>query len=96
MKIILSILVSILCTAGMAPAAVVTFTGGTAYGDPANGGLYFFDPVLGSTTLSSGVTDGTKTYRAVDYYVENGFKFDYVGGIGGSIGNYYEIGRAHV
>jgi len=29
----------------------------------------------------------------VDYYTESGFKFDYLGGSGGSIGNYYGVGN---
>ena len=63
---------SILMTA-LAPAAVVTFTGGTA-------------------TLASGgtvVTDTLQNLNSVDFYTENGFVFDYIGGTGGSIGAYY-------
>jgi hypothetical protein len=71
----------------LAPAAVVTFTGGTAYGN-----MTVFDRVnFQFNTVTSGVTDGTKTYSSVDYYKENGFVFDYVGGTGGSIGNYYGV-----
>jgi hypothetical protein len=57
----------------LAPAAVVTFTGGTA-------------------TLTSGgtvVTDTLQNFQSVDFYTENGFVFDYIGGTGGSIGAYY-------
>jgi len=69
----------------LAPAAVVTFTGGTAYGN-----MTVFDPVnFQPNTVTSAVTDGTKSYYSVDYYKENGFVFDYVGGRGGSIGDYY-------
>jgi hypothetical protein len=63
---------SIFMTA-LAPAAVVTFTGGTA-------------------TLASGgtvVTDTLQNLNSVDFYTENGFVFDYIGGTGGSIGAYY-------
>jgi hypothetical protein len=61
----------------LAPAAVVTFTGGTA-------------------TLASGgtvVTDTLQNLNSVDFYTENGFVFDYIGGAGGSIGNYYSAGN---
>ena len=67
---------SIFMTA-LAPAAVVTFTGGTA-------------------TLASGgtvVTDTLQNLNSVDFYTENGFVFDYIGGTGGSIGNYYSAGN---
>ena len=46
----------------LAPAAVVTFTGGTAYGN-----MTFFDVNFTPTSVTSGVTDGTKTFRQVDY-----------------------------
>ena len=85
MKKISSILVLCICLAAIAPAAVVTFTGGTAYGN-----FSYFDPATSLfVTATSAVTDGTNTFTGVDYYIENGFKFDYVGGSGGSIGNYY-------
>ncbi|NDA26470.1 MAG: PEP-CTERM sorting domain-containing protein [Verrucomicrobia bacterium] len=85
MKKLSSIFALSFCLAAVAPAAVVNFTGGTAYGN-----MTVFDPVTFTpTSVTSGVTDGTKTFRGVDYYLENGFKFDYVGGSGGSIGNYY-------
>lgn len=77
MKKILSILSIALSMVAMAPAAVVTFTGGTVN--------------LGAR--GTGTTDGTANYSGVDYYTESGFKFDYIGGSGGSIGNYYGIGN---
>ena len=89
MKKLTSFLGLSLCLTALAPAAVVTFTGGTAYGN-----LTIFDPVTWMpTTVTSGVTDGTQNFSGVDYYIENGFKFDYVGGSGGSIGNYYGTGN---
>ena len=85
MKRLSSIFALSFCLAAIAPAAVVTFTGGTAYGN-----FSYFDPATSNwVTATSAVTDGTQTFRGVDYYIENGFKFDYVGGSGGSIGNYY-------
>jgi hypothetical protein len=96
MKKILSILSLALSMVAMAPAAVVTFTGGTAYWNDHNEPR--FDPATGTETTifvpaGSGVTAGNELYRSVDYYVESGFKFDYLGGTGGSIGNYYNIGN---
>ena len=74
---------SVLMTA-LAPAAVVSFTGGTAYN------FSTYDPVTYQPTpVASAVTDGTQLFGRVDYYIENGFVFDYIGGTGGSIGNYY-------
>ena len=85
MKKLSSIFALSFCLVAIAPAAVVTFTGGTAYGN-----FSYFDPATENfVTATSAVTDGTKTFTGVDYYIENGFKFDYVGGSGGSIGNYY-------
>ena len=40
-----------------------------------------------------GTTNGSNLFDSVDYYVENGFVFDYVGGSGGDIGNYYGTGN---
>jgi VCBS repeat-containing protein len=40
-----------------------------------------------------GTTNGTDLYRDVDYYVENGFVFDYIGGSGGDVGDYYGTGN---
>jgi hypothetical protein len=77
MKKILSILSLALSTVALAPAAVVTFTGGT----------------VNLTFGGTGTTDGTTNYNSVDYYTESGFKFDYLGGSGGSIGNYYGTGN---
>jgi len=73
MKKFSSILVLSICLAATAPAAVVTFTGGTVY---QNGG-------------STGTTDTIKLFAGVDYYVESGFKFQYLGGTGGAVGAYY-------
>ena len=61
----------------LAPAAVVTFTGGTV-------------TMSGRTT---GTTDGWNNFNGVDFYTEAGFIFDYIGGSGGSIGNYYGTGN---
>jgi hypothetical protein len=73
MKKLSSILALSVFMTALAPAAVVTFTGGTA-------------------TLTSGgtvVTDTLQNLNSVDFYTENGFVFDYIGGSGGSIGAYY-------
>jgi hypothetical protein len=51
---------------------VIDFHGGTAY----------------YTDGSSAVTDNSLTYYDVDYYVEGGFKLDFIGDTG-IIGNYY-------
>lgn len=77
MKKILTILSLALSMVAMAPAAVVTFTGGTA-------------TITGGGT---GTTDGQTQFQSVDFYTESGFKFDYLGGSGGSIGNYYGVGN---
>jgi hypothetical protein len=73
MKKLSTILALLVFMTGLAPAAVVTFTGGTA-------------------TLADGstaVTDTVTNLNSVDFYKENGFIFDYIGGSGGSIGAYY-------
>ena len=77
MKKILSILSLALSMVAMASAAVVTFTGGTA-------------TITGGGT---GTTDGQTQFQSVDFYTESGFKFDYLGGSGGSIGSYYGGGN---
>jgi hypothetical protein len=38
-------------------------------------------------------TDSTKIFGNVDYYIEDGFIFDYIGGTGGWLGNYYRTGN---
>jgi hypothetical protein len=73
-------------SATVAPAAVISFTGGMAtYAD------YQIWTPTSSETVPGGTsaTDSTKVFRNVDYYIEDGFIFDYIGGTGGSIGNYY-------
>ena len=50
------------------------------------GGTAYFDG-------GPGTTNGTGLFRSVDYYVENGFIFDYVGGSGGDVGDYYGTGN---
>ena len=47
----------------LAPAAVVTFTGGTVY----------------KSDGSTATTDTDQGFWSVDYYTESGFKFDYLG-----------------
>jgi hypothetical protein len=73
----LPFLATIIAITSGASAAVVTFTGGTVN-------------LSGGTTDA---TDGTKNFNSVDFYTESGFKFDYVGGSGGSIGDYYFTGN---
>lgn len=92
MRKVLTILASTFSIACGASAAVVNFTGGTAYWNDHDEVSY--DPITetvktNAVAAGSAITAGDKTYRSVDYYLENGFKFDYVGGFGGSIGNYY-------
>lgn len=58
---------------GSANAALIDFTGGTAY-------------LLAGGTGNT--TPGSELYWDVDYYVEDGFIFDYAG-TGGYIGDYY-------
>ena len=70
-------LATIMAITSGASAAVVTFTGCTVY--QSNG--------------STGTTDNSSMFNSVDYYTESGFKFDYIGGSGGSIGNYYGVGN---
>lgn len=77
MNKILPFLATIIAITSGASAAVVTFTGGTV------------DLGGGSTDT----TDGTRRFDGVDFYTESGFKFDYVGGSGGSVGAYYGAGN---
>lgn len=73
----LPFLATIIAITSGASAAVVTFTGGTVN--------------FGDGTTDT--TDGTRQFNSVDFYTESGFKFDYVGGSGGSIGDYYSTGN---
>jgi len=76
----------------MAPAAVISFTGGTAtYADY----QFWSDTLQGMEAVSGGTstTDSTKIFGNVDYYTEDGFIFDYIGGTGGWLGNYYRAGN---
>ena len=59
----------------LAPAAVVTFTGGT----------------ITSNNGSTSVTNGSFVQDDVDFYTESGFVLDYIGGSGfsSSVGTYY-------
>ena len=79
MKKLSSICALTLCLAAVAPAAVVTFTGGTA-------------TLNNGSTL---ITDGTFNTDNVDFYTESGFVLDYIGGSGFSsnVGNYYNTGN---
>jgi hypothetical protein len=79
MKKLSSICALSLCLAAIAPAAVVTFTGGTA-------------TLNNGSTL---ITDGTFNTDNVDFYTESGFVLDYIGGSGFSsnVGNYYNTGN---
>lgn len=77
MKKLSSILALSVFMAALAPAAVVTFTGGT----------------VTKSDGTTAVTDTTTSYYGVDFYTENGFVFDYIGGSGGSIGDYYSAGN---
>lgn len=66
MKKIIFLLAAFLLFALSSHAAVIDFTGGTAY---LNGG-------------SQGITNGVNYYSNVDYYVESGFKLDFIGADG--------------
>jgi hypothetical protein len=68
------ILILILGWSGLTGAQVIDFTGGTAY--------------LADGT--SAITDNNSYYNNVDYYIEDGFKIDFIGG-NGIIGDYYSI-----
>jgi hypothetical protein len=65
----------------LAPAAVVTFTGGT----------------ITSNDGSTSVTNGTFVQENVNFYTESGFVLDYIGvggdGFSSSVGNYYGTGN---
>lgn len=79
MNKLLPILATFVSIASGSWASVVTFTGGTI-------------------TFNSGgtaVTAGNTNYQDVDFYTENGFVLDYIGGSGFSsnVGNYYGTGN---
>jgi PEP-CTERM motif len=66
--------VTLMFGGGVSNALVLDFAGGTAY-------------------LSDGTsvaTTNNSSYGGVDYYIEDGFKVDFIGGTG-NIGNYYAI-----
>ncbi|GAB6096762.1 hypothetical protein JCM14469_30150 [Desulfatiferula olefinivorans] len=71
---IVGLALGVMLTAGAVHAAVIDFAGGTAH-------------------LNSGsdvLTTDTDLYNSmVDYYIEDGFRVDFVGGYG-TIGNYYQ------
>jgi hypothetical protein len=72
----ISVFVAMFAFAGLAPspahAAVIDFTGGTA-------------TLASSATV---VTNGSTLFSGVDFYVENGFKLDFIGDVG-FVGPYY-------
>jgi hypothetical protein len=53
----------LLCAAGAANAVVIDFTGGTVY----------------LTDGSTGTTNNADVFNGVDYYEEDGFRFDFIG-----------------
>ncbi|MCX6543849.1 MAG: PEP-CTERM sorting domain-containing protein [Acidobacteria bacterium] len=69
-------LLLVLAAAASAQAAVITFTGGTAH-------------LIGGSTVTPN-NSGIWTDQ-VDYYIEAGMRYDFIGGYG-TIGNYYAIG----
>ena len=77
MNKIVPILATLISLTAGASAAVVTFTGGT----------------VTLTGGGTGTTDGSANFSSVDFYTESGFKFGYLGGTGGSMGNYYGTGN---
>jgi len=74
-KNLLSILTLSVVMTPLAPAAVVTFTGGT----------------ITSNNGSTSVTNGSFVQDDVDFYTESGFVLDYIGGssFSSSVGTYY-------
>jgi hypothetical protein len=78
--------------ASLSHAAVITFTGGTV----THGEYTIFGPngPEGTVPAGTGITTDTTVFRSVQTYVESGFVFAYVGGIGGSIGDYYGTGNS--
>jgi len=79
-------------SATVAPAAVISFTGGMAtYADYESWSQT--SQTMETFPGGTSATDSTKVFRNVDYYNEDGFIFDYIGGTGGSIGNYYSTGN---
>jgi hypothetical protein len=76
-----AILLMVIGLTGFADAVVVDFTGGTVYlGD--GGGT--------ATTNNLGLWN-----NRVDYYEENGFKYDFIGGLG-TVGDYYSLDAGRV
>jgi hypothetical protein len=63
-------------TISLSHAAIIDFTGGTAY----------------LSDGSSVVTDNIARHDNVDYYVEDGVKVDFIGGVG-FVGDYYSMGQ---
>ncbi len=59
-----------------ASATIIDFTGGTAY------------LVGGGTVVTNNTATAATAWGATDYYVENGFRLDFIGA-GGIIGDYY-------
>jgi hypothetical protein len=74
-KNLLSILTLSVVMTPLAPAAVVTFTGGT----------------ITSNNGSTSVTNGSFVQDDVDFYTESGFVLDYIGGsnFSSNVGTYY-------
>ena len=78
-KNLLSILTLSVVMTPLAPAAVVTFTGGT----------------ITKNDGSTSVTNGSNLESDVNFYTESGFVLDYIGGSGFSsfVGDYYMTGN---
>lgn len=70
----------ILGMTGASFGVVIDFTGGTAY------------LVGGGTVVTNNTSTAATLFGATDYYVENGFKLDFIGE-GGLIGDYYGGGN---
>lgn len=70
----------------LSQGAVITFAGGTV---TYNEFYEFIDNQQVTIPGGTAVTTNTSLYRNVQNYVESGFVFEYVGGTGGSLGDYY-------
>lgn len=83
--------------ASSAQATVITFTGGEVIHNEYQR-FVSIDPVSNIPTFEvipagSGATNNNQLFASVQTYTESGFVFKYVGGTGGSIGNYYSVGN---
>jgi VCBS repeat-containing protein len=88
-------IVEVPVTVTVVPAASQPSPGTPPVGCPTNceGATVTFTGGTAYGPEGARTTDGSAVFRDVDYYEENGFVFDYVGGTGGDVGNYYRTGN---